>query len=261
MNKDLEQLENGAVSDKTSNLENRNWNNAGSSPVSVKVYKCKYCFKEFQNVGIYRNHLRWQHIKPDTKSNDGHFNKSEKWLTAMASLKGKKQNHPKVFCKCPFCGEEKEWVLSRFTMHKNHCKLNPNRKNYKGHSISDSLKKQISEKQRNNSYRRIMRHTQEYPGVLYDSSWEIEMAKRLEFLNEQFERPKNPIKYIGVDGKQHNYFPDFWIPRIQKFIEVKNPYLFENDSKVQILKSERSDIIWLTSLEQIQNFGAVAQLD
>ena len=38
------------------------------------------------------------------------------------------------------------------------------------------------------------------------------------------------------------------------FLEVKNPYLFENDSKVQILRATRDDIIWLTSLEQIQNF-------
>ena len=59
---------------------------------------------------------------------------------------------------------------------------------------------------------------------------------------------------MGADGKQHNYFPDFWVPKLQKYIEVKNPYLYANDSKVQILK-ERKDIIWLTSLSDIQSFN------
>ena len=243
-------LENGAVSDQISNLENRNWIDAGSSPVSVKVYKCKYCFKEFQNVGTYRNHLRWQHIKPATNYSNSHQH-SEKWLAAMHARKGKTTKVSYFIDKCPFCGEEKEW---RKDAHKNHCKLNPNRKEFKGHPCSEETRKKVSEKQRNNSYRRIMKHTKEYHGILYDSSWEIETAKRLELLNEQFERPKDPIKYLDAEGKQHNYFPDFWIPRVQKFIEVKNPYLFNNDSKVQILKAKRSDIIWLTSLEQIQSF-------
>ena len=41
---------------------------------------------------------------------------------------------------------------------------------------------------------------------------------------------------------------------LKKYIEVKNPYLYANDSKVQILK-ERKDIIWLTSLSDIQSFN------
>jgi len=188
-------------------------------------------------------HIRWYHKKSLP---------SEKLLRARVRFA--RINLEKVKCKCPFCGLEKEMAKNAFTRHKNYCKQNPNAKPWKGHPCSEETRKKVSEKQRNNSYRRIMRHTQEYHGILYDSFWEIEMAKRLEFLNEQFERPKNPIKYLDAEGKQHNYFPDFWIPSIQKFIEVKNPYLFENDNKVQILKAKRSDIIWLTSLEQIQSF-------
>jgi len=120
--------------------------------------------------------------------------------------------------------------------------------------MSEETRKKISEKQRQNTYRRVMRHTQEYHGNLYDSSWEIELAKRLETLGEPFERPKWPIQYTDKDGKKHNYFPDFYLLKRQVFIEVKNPYLFENDSKVKILRTERQDIIWLTSLDQIQSF-------
>ena len=100
-----------------------------------------------------------------------------------------------------------------------------------------------------------MRHTQEYNGILFDSSWEVELAKRLDTINEVFEHYAPHYEANNEEDEQeHNYFPDFYLPKRKVFIEVKNPYLFENDSKVQILKAERSDIIWLTSLEQIQKF-------
>ncbi len=217
---------------------------AGSSPAGVKTYKCKYCYEEFQNVGVYRNHLRWQHIKPETNYSNH----------KGSSRKGIKQNHTMIFEKCPFCGEEKEWRKDRFTFHLKYCKMNPNREIYKSHPQSSETKKRISDKQRNNSYRRIMRHTQEYNGILYDSSWEVDFAKRLDSLGISYERPKTPILYMGVDGLQHNYFPDFWIPSIQKFVEIKNKYLFDNDPKVKELR-KRDDILWLTSLDSIKNWN------
>lgn len=221
-------------------IAKQNSNHKNNLPLTVGKgsWKCPECDKTFETKNKLYEHRHKVH-----------------------NLKGRKRNQS---YNCKYCGCNLGIGPYRI-LWKNHraeCKEFLKNHTSKGAKIwNDEEKAYLSEKQRNNTYRRLMRKTQEYHGVLYDSSWEIEMAKRLEFLNEQFERPKNPIKYIGVDGKQHNYFPDFWIPRIQKFIEVKNPYLFENDSKVQILKSERSDIIWLTSLEQIQNFGAVAQLD
>ena len=235
---------NGAIVQLESEHEPSKLGVAGSSPASVKTYKCKYCSEEFQNVGVYRNHLRWQHIKPETNYSNH----------KGSPRKGIKQNHTMIFAKCPFCGEEKEWKKDAYTRHiKMFCKANPDYKPYKGHPCSNEVRERISEKQRNNSYRRIMRHTQEYNGTLYDSSWEVDFAKRLDSLGVSYERPKIPIPYIGVDGLQHNYFPDFWIPEIQKFVEIKNSYLFENDPKVKILR-QRDDIIWLTSLQQINEF-------
>jgi hypothetical protein len=140
-------------------------------------------------------------------------------------------------------------------VHRIYCEKNPNKKDgtWKGRHHSEETKKKLSEIGRSNKYRRIMRHTQEYKGVLYDSSWEVEFAKRLEELGIDFERPKIPIEYKDAENNTHNYFPDFYIPKINKFIEIKNPYLFNNDPKVQILK-ERVDIIWLTDLDSISKF-------
>ena len=213
---------------------------AGSNPVTVI---CDICGEMFEKQVQKAIHLRWHHNKSLP---------SEKLLRARAEFS--RINLEKIKCKCPFCGLEREMAKNVFAKHKKYCKQNPNAKPWKSHPQSEETKKKLSEIGLKNNYRRLMRKTQEYHGILYDSSWEVEMAKRLEFLGETFERPKKPISYIGVDGKQHHYFPDFWIPRIQKFIETKNSYLYENDSKVQILKSTRDDIIWITSLDQISCF-------
>lgn len=222
---------------------------AGSNPVTII---CDICGETFSNKKVKANHIRWKHIYP-TKEHVSK-EKSQKWLDAMRARKGVSQQHTKTLVKCEFCGLEKEMSKESFTKHKKYCKANPNAVPFRGHLQSEETKKKLSEIGLNNPYRRLMRKTRLYNGVLYDSSWEVELAKRLESLNETFERPKSPIKYVGSDGKEHNYFPDFYLPNRCVFVEVKNPYLFENDSKVQILRATRSDIIWLTSLEQIQNF-------
>lgn len=201
---------------------------------------CSICGKPFEKRASLMNHIRWVHKEGKEEDRIG--------ITKVNTDKDKKERT------CSFCGKTWNCFIWHFHKHEAECKQNPNRRIVKGHPQSEETKKKLSEIGLKNNYRRLMRKTQEYHGILYDSSWEVAMAKRLEFLGETFERPKEPISYIGVDGKQHHYFPDFWIPRIQKFIETKNSYLYENDSKVQILKSTRDDIIWITSLDQISCF-------
>ena len=214
-------------------------------------FVCEICGEVFDKQATKANHVRWKHIEPFKPADKKQ--KSQKWLEAIHAKT--KRTDSKIHWICPFCGLEKDSYKDIFTRHKKYCEKNPERVEFKPHSQSEETRKKLSEIGLKNNYRRLMRKTQEYHGILYDSSWEVEMAKKLESLGENFERPKEPINYIGADGKQHHYFPDFWIPKLQKFIEVKNPYLYENDNKVQILKTERRDIIWVTSLEQILNFS------
>lgn len=220
--------------------------NGGSSPSTPKVYICEFCGKKFKR-GNFQNHIRWTH-KPRKPRKP-----SEKWLEAMHSRKGKPQNHPKQNFQCVFCKEVVFTSKEVFTRHMKYCKSNPNREIFKGHPQSEETKKKLSEIGLKDTRRRLMRKTIKYNNVLYDSSWEVIFAKRLEKLEVSFERPKNPLDY-SLEGVNHHYFPDFWIPKIQKYVEVKNKYLYENDPKVKILK-ERSDIIWLTNLKDIENFN------
>lgn len=201
---------------------------------------CDICGEVFEKQATLMNHVRWVH-------------KEGKTAIAVGVVKHNPDKDKKERT-CRFCNRTWECYIWHLHGHENRCQQNPNRKVRKEFHHSEETKKKLSEIGLKNPYRRLMRKTQLYNGVLYDSSWEVEFAKRLENLNEIFERPENPIKYVGLDGKEHNYFPDFYLPNRCVFVEVKNPYLYENDSKVQILRANRSDIIWLTSLEQIRNF-------
>ena len=97
------------------------------------------------------------------------------------------------------------------------------------------------------AYRRLSKKY--HPDLCDDSTF----SQKFEEINESFIKPK-PITYIDDNGKQHHYFPDFFLPNRNLIVEVKNPYLFKNDRKVQILKEMRQDIIWITSLKDIENF-------
>lgn len=46
------------------------------------------------------------------------------------------------------------------------------------------------------------------------------------------------IWYVGVDGKKHRYYPDFYIPRENIIIEVKSNYTMESDYETNQIKAQ-----------------------
>lgn len=63
----------------------------------------------------------------------------------------------------------------------------------------------------------------EYGGVVWDSTWEARLAQRLDSLNVDWVRPGKElsIPYVTIDGETRNYYPDFYLPRTDVFVEVK----------------------------------------
>ena len=171
---------------------------------------CSTCGKLFKKRASLMNHVRWIHKEGKTEDRIG--------IVKVNTDKDKKERT------CSFCRKTWNCFIWHFHKHEAECKQNPNRRIWKGHPQSEETKKKLSEIGLKNPYRRLMRKTQLYKGILYDSSWEVEFAKKLESLNETFERPKEPIKYIGEDGREHNYFPDFYLVNRKVFVEIKNPY-------------------------------------
>lgn len=65
-----------------------------------------------------------------------------------------------------------------------------------------------------------------YEGFRYDSSWELAFIKYCLNNNIQLERNKKGFDYWFED-KKHKYYPDFYLPEVNQYIEIKNKYLLE----------------------------------
>jgi hypothetical protein len=94
-----------------------------------------------------------------------------------------------------------------------------------------------------------------YNGIWLDSTWEFELAKRLDSLNIKWIRP-DPIRWFDEDGVAHNYFPDFYLPDYNLFLDPKNTHAFKvQEKKIKTLLTQHKNIVIITSLEECQNFS------
>lgn len=66
-----------------------------------------------------------------------------------------------------------------------------------------------------------------YKDILLDSKWELIVAEYLDSLYIEWYKPKEGYKYI-YKNREHLYFPDFYLPKYDVFIEVKG-YQRESD--------------------------------
>ena len=62
--------------------------------------------------------------------------------------------------------------------------------------------------------------------VSLDSSWELRLAKWLDENNIEWTRPKY-IPWIDKSGKNRKYFPDFYIPKLNVYLDPKNAHQIE----------------------------------
>lgn len=110
------------------------------------------------------------------------------------------------------------------------------------------------------NHRRLVRSTREYVKkdgtiVLLDSSWEEVLAKRLDHLNIIWERPSVPVMY-QIDGVSRRYFPDFYLPEYDLYLDPKNPAAYSAQSrKIKILLDMMKNLVIIQSLSECENFN------
>lgn len=66
-----------------------------------------------------------------------------------------------------------------------------------------------------------------YNGVKLDSSYELTVAQSLDSNNICWTRPSS-LTYVGFDGKEHRYVPDFYLPEYDVYLDPKNDFLIHN---------------------------------
>lgn len=108
------------------------------------------------------------------------------------------------------------------------------------------------------THQRVCKRTHEFTDkrgrkFKFDSSWEDALANRLDTLNLDWDRP-GPIEY-ELDGKVKRYFPDFYIPSLDVYLDPKNPYVRMQQARKLEIVSKMINLTILTSLEACVNFS------
>lgn len=77
---------------------------------------------------------------------------------------------------------------------------------------------------KNSTYRKIIHEYNHNEKIIFlESSWEVKMAEWLDNNNIEWIRP-NHIPWIDSNGKQRRYFPDFYLPKHNIYLDPKNSY-------------------------------------
>lgn len=200
----------------------------------MNIRKCKYCKQEFdisdKPSGWMANHSRWCDLNPkrSTYNND------------LSKARAAKTNFNNQYTYGATVSEETKEKLRIASTGKTH---------------SEKTKELLRKKALVSKHRRLKKGVVEYKGILLDSSWELELAKRLDELNIEWIRP-DPIPWVDEEGVTHNYFPDFYLPEHNRYLDPKNKHVIKvQEKKLKILLTQYNNIDIIDSLEGCKNFS------
>lgn len=94
--------------------------------------------------------------------------------------------------------------------------------------------------------------------VFLHSNWEVIVADWLDNENISWSRPKKILYWIDKEKKKRRYTPDFFIKRVNLYVDVKNPIkIIQEKEKIKILKNNYNLLIG--NIEECQR-GIMAAL-
>lgn len=95
--------------------------------------------------------------------------------------------------------------------------------------------------------------------VTLESSYEVLCSELLNELNIDWIRPKF-IQYYS-SGVKKRYYPDFYLPEHDVYLDPKNDYLIKIDSdKIKLVQEQNDIIIHIVSFEELNKEGLLALL-
>ena len=209
------------------------------------IRKCKYCKEEFdisnKPKGWMANHTRWCDKNPkrsEYNKKNGSLDHIEKMIESR-----KKSGRTNQFTAARLDGKK----VPDGTM-----KGKPG--TFTGKKHTKETKEKIRRAALSSNHRRLKKGVVEYKGILLDSSWELELAKRLDELEIKWVRPE-PIKWTDKEDIAHNYFPDFYLPKYDLYLDPKNKHARNvQKEKLDILLTEHKNIVIIKTLEECKNF-------
>lgn len=73
------------------------------------------------------------------------------------------------------------------------------------------------------------------------SSLEIKFYDKLVKTKTKWIKP-DYISYVTENGKHHRYFPDFYLPDIEQYIEIKGFYWPSDKVKMSLVQSQHAEL-------------------
>lgn len=183
----------------------------------MEEYKCKYCGKICKNANSLRNHERLCKENPNHQvSSFVEYNKNRPggcaWNKGLTKeIDERVRRYGESYSKGVKSGKIIPWVLGK-------TKETDERIALLSKKVSDSVNERVKRNEWHKSLGKKKRV--EYKGIMLDSSWEVIVAEYLDKNKIEWVQPTNGFEYI-LDGVTHKYYPDFYIPSIDKYIEVK----------------------------------------
>jgi|688.fasta_scaffold674001_1 hypothetical protein len=75
-----------------------------------------------------------------------------------------------------------------------------------------------------------------YKNIHFDSNWEKQLAIFLDEKNIKWDRPTEPILWFDSMLKQRKYFPDFYLPKFNIYLDPKNPICcYQQQEKLKVV--------------------------
>ena len=201
--------------------------------------ECKFCGKICANPGGLKRHENCCKNNPDRVIKP----KSEAWLNAMKNRRGSATNQysnsdyqmsDETRKKLSDAGKQQVWSEERRQKHSERMKevVESNPESYSASNVSGRVK------------------NYEINGMTVKGTWELTVA---EYLNEQNIKWTNKLKPIPYEwnNKWHLYFPDFYLPDLNLYIEVKG---YERDrDKAKWKALDNLIILKEKEIKQIRN--------
>lgn len=79
--------------------------------------------------------------------------------------------------------------------------------------------------------------------VFLESSWEVKVAEKLDSKNLEWIRP-NPIQWVNSVSITKYYYPDFYLPTYNLYLDPKNPYCMSLDVEKMEAVTKTIDVIY-----------------
>jgi predicted nucleic acid-binding Zn ribbon protein len=108
----------------------------------------------------------------------------------------------------------------------------------------------LSKIARNKTTHPCNRGSIDYNGIKLGSSYELKVAISLDENNILWIKPK-PLKYLDPNGKFRQYFPDFFLPDYNVYLDPKNDFLINSINPYHGFK-DTDKILWVEEYNKIK---------